>query len=139
MEWRPIGSHHVHKRQVDAAFTYLGIRHRVEVKWLNHPLHQNDLDSLPRILQQAEVRGVVISMSGFVPETIEYARDLGRDHAILLVDDQEMDHVFSGRIRFESLIEWKLLHWRRSGNPYEVWSEAKVGSRNAHPECQPNV
>lgn len=114
-------SHQVHHRQVDAAFTYRGVRHRVEVKWKAGLLHQDDIDAMPRILEQAEVRGVIISMSGYSAEAVEYAREMGRHHAVLLVNNQEMDHVFAGRIRFEALIEWKLVHWRANGNPYVTW------------------
>lgn len=113
-----LGSQKIRERQVDASFTYRDVRHLVEVKWKGQALDRSDLDSLRAILDQAEVRGVLISMSGFTDSAVSYAREMGQRHAVILIDGEEMDAVIVARFRFEGLLEWKLSHWRRNGNPY---------------------
>jgi len=112
------GSHHISGRQVDAAFTYCDHRYRVEVKWLSKPVDRSHLDAANSRLKQAEVRGLFISMTGYTEPAIEIARQFGEDHVLLLIDGEEFHQVLEGHIRFESLLEWKMMEWRRSGNPY---------------------
>jgi tetratricopeptide (TPR) repeat protein len=122
------GSHSAHGRQVDAAFTYRDVRHRVEVKWKSEPFNQSHLDALHRILEQhAEVRGIVVSMSGFTEGAINYARDIGKEHAVIFIDREEVEQVIDGSLRLEGLLEWKLVQWRRTGEPYARASHPSDG------------
>ncbi len=118
ISYQAVGSHQYRGRQVDAAFFDQDKYYRVEVKWQKEPLDQSDLDGLEARLKQAEVRGIVISMSGYRSTAVESARRMGEHHAVILMDGEEWDAIMDGKLRFETLLDRKVVEWSRSGDPY---------------------
>ena len=128
------GSHQIgmfNKRQVDAVFKWQGVLYRVELKWHKRALGPEVIDVFRTILDTAEVRGLMVSMSGYTDGAIEAAYTLGKEHTLLLLDGEEMRRIFDGASRLELLIEKKLDSFQRTGNPYGKDTQADAGS---HPD-----
>ncbi len=115
------------KSQVDAAFRWQGVLYRVEVTWNEHALGSDAIDVFRAILDTAEVRGLMVSMSGYTDGAIEVACALGKEHTLILLDGEEMERIFNGASRFELLIERKLDFFQRTGNPYGRNPKADMG------------
>ena len=115
------GSHLVDvggERQVDAAFKLLHNYYRVELKWHARPIGPDELDSFCTKLRTAEIRGLFVSMSGFTKGALANAHEIGKKHTIILMDGEDINSVFTGKNRFELVLEQKIDSFQRTGNPY---------------------
>ncbi|MBT2390741.1 restriction endonuclease [Streptomyces sp. ISL-1] len=86
--------------QIDGAVELDGSQYAVEVKWWSEPLGRPVVsEHLVRIFNRAEVRGLMISASGFTQPAIDECRTslthrvmvLGEVHELLLLLEQERD------------------------------------------------
>lgn len=106
------------EREVDASFKFQQNHYRVELKWECRPIGPDAFDSFRAKLQTAEVRGLLVSMSGFTMPAVNIAHDIGKNHTIILFDGDDIKSIFEGKNRFELVLERKIDFFQRTGNPY---------------------
>ncbi len=57
-------------------------------------------------------------MSGFTGGALDAARELGKIRTLVLLGESDVRAVFAGEVRLEGLLEARLLHFQRYGEPY---------------------
>jgi hypothetical protein len=94
-------------RETDLVFSLNGQHYIGELKWKREPLHPDVIDSLMARLTIADVRGIVISMSGFTDGCIAAASEQGklRGKRVLLLDGTDIADVFECRRLIHEVID----------------------------------
>jgi len=57
-------------------------------------------------------------MSGFSQGAIDSAQDIGKEHAVVLIDGEEITNIIMGGLRLESVLEAKIRYFERYGDPF---------------------
>ena len=105
--------------QIDAAFSYFDKDfYRVETKWTSNLTTAKEIVLFRDKLDVAGIKGLFISISGFMDEAIQKARELRKEVQIILMDGGELELVLQGSPTFDEAIRLKQIYFNKESNPY---------------------
>jgi hypothetical protein len=112
----PKASFRIKGEQIDGAFTLDGTDYLFEAKWEKEPVDRAALDEfVSKIGRKLDnTLGLLLSMSGFMPNAIELHS--GRRATLLLMDSYDLQAVLEQRIDFIEMLRRKRRHAAETGS-----------------------
>jgi len=112
----PKASFRIRGEQIDGAFTLDGTDYLFEAKWEKDPIDRASLDEfVSKIGRKLDnTLGLLLSMSGFMPNAIELHS--GRRATLLLMDSYDLQAVLEQRIDFVEMLRRKRRHAAETGS-----------------------
>jgi restriction system protein len=109
--------------QVDGVVQLDGATYLVEMKWWDKPLGPGEVaQHLVRLFGRSDVRGLIVSATGFTPAAIESCRDALRDRVVVLMTLEEIVAVLTARANLAAMLRDKATAAMLDRRPFAPYS-----------------